>query len=92
MDKMERYGSCICCPGVPDWAVSLPGNGAAAASGPYFSAPASRLFIGKILWIAGMFECAVKRAAHGLRFRAGKTRVSASVRVAVCKAICRFKL
>ena len=89
---MEKCGLYSCCPCAPDWAVSLPGNGAAAASGPYFSVPASRLFIGKILWIAGMFECAVKRAARGFKRCAASIRVCAPVRIAVRKAICRFKL
>ena len=89
---MERYGSYSCCPGAPDWAVSLPGNGAAAASGPCFSVPASRLFIGKILWIAGMFECAVKRASRSLRHRVVRTALRSFARVAVRKAVCRFKL
>jgi len=89
---MEKYGSYNYCPCAPDWAVSLPGNGAAAALEPYFSVPASRLFIGKILWIAGMFECAVKRAARGVKRCTARMCVCAPVRIAVRKAICRFKL
>ena len=88
---MEKYGFYSYCPCAPDWAVSLPGNGVAAA-GPYFSVPASRLCIGRILWIAGMFECAVKHAARGLKRRAERVCVYVQVRIAVCKAICRFKL
>ena len=89
MEKRSSYSYCRC---APDWAVSLPGNGVAAVTGPCFSVPASRLYIGRILWIAGMFECAVKRAARGLRRRAEKVCGHVPVRVAVCKAICRFKL
>ena len=89
---MERHGVYSYCRCAPDWAVSLPGNGAAAVAGPCFSVPASRLFIGKILWITGMFECAVKRAARGVKRCAEKFCVCVPVRIAVCKAICRFKL
>ena len=92
MGRMEKYGSYSCCSCVPDWAVSLPGNGAAAAAGPCFSAPASRLFIGKILWIAGMFECAVKHASRSLRRHVVRVALRRFVRVAVRKAVCCFKL
>ena len=88
---MERYGVYSYCRCSPDWAVSLPGSGVAAA-GPCFSVPASRLYIGRILWIAGMFECAVKRAVRSARRRASKIFTVVPVHAAVCKVICRFKL
>ena len=61
---MEKYGYTYISHS-PDWTVSLPGVGV-SAHGPYFSVPAQKLCIGRILWIAGMFECAVRCAVRSV--------------------------
>ena len=75
----------------PDWTVSLPGIGV-SAHGPCFSVPASALYIGKIMWIAGMFECAVKHAVHKTVRRVFRLVKFLYTRVSVRKVTCCFKL
>ena len=75
-----------------DWAVSLPGDGALASHGPCFSVPASALYIGKVVWIAGMFECAVKRAARFVGRGLRRFVKFFYTRVSVREATCCFKL
>jgi len=89
---VEKHGAYSYCRCSPDWAVSLPGNGASAMAGPCFSVPAPRLCIGRILWIAGMFECAVKHASRSLRHCVVRVAHHCFARVAVRKAVCCFKL
>ena len=88
---MEKHGYSYCC-AASDWTVSLPGNGAYVPHGPCFSVPASRLYIGKILWIAGMFECAVKHAVHKTVRRVFRLVKFLYTRVSVRKVTCCFKL
>ena len=88
---MEKHGYSYC-HAAPDWTVSLPGNGAFVPQGPCFSVPASRLYIGKILWIAGMFECAAKRAARTVVCKLQAAVKYIYTRVSVRSAICRFRL
>ena len=87
---MEKYGYTYISHS-PDWTVSLPGAGV-SAHGPCFSVPAQRLYIGRILWIAGMFECAVKRAVRSVE-RCVRCAVKfLYTRVSVRKVTCCFKL
>ena len=88
---MEKHGY-IYCPHASDWTVSLPGNGALALNGPCFSVPASRLYIGKILWIAGMFECAVRRAVRTAGRYVCRAVRSLYTRVSVRRVSCCWKL
>ena len=88
---MEKHGYSYCAASF-DWAVSLPGDGVWSSHGPCFSVPASFLYIGKIIWIAGMFECAVKHAAR-IAGRCVFRRVKfIYTRVSVRRVTCCFKL
>ena len=88
---MEKHGYSYM-PHVTDWTVSLPGNGGFVSQGPCFSVPASCLYIGKILWIAGMFECAVKHAVHTVVCKLQAAVKYIYTRVSVRNATCRFRL
>ena len=88
---MEKHGYSYCC-AASDWTVSLPGNGAYVPHGPCFSVPASRLYIGKILWIAGMFECAVRHAVCTAGRKLLCAVKSFYTRVSVRRVTCCFKL
>ena len=88
---MEKHGYSYCC-AASDWTVSLPGNGAYVPHGPCFSVPASRLYIGKILWIAGMFECAVRCAVRSVERCVRRAAKFFYTRVSVVRATCRFRL
>ena len=88
---MEKYGY-TCNHTLSDWTVSLPGNGGIVPAGPCFSVPAARLHIGKILWIAGMFECAVKHAVHSVGRYVRRAAKFIYTRTSVCRATCRFRL
>ena len=88
---MEKYGYTYSCD-APDWAVSLPGTGVSALLEPCFSVPASRLFVGRIIWIAGMFEIAVKRVLRSAGRKFSPVVRYIYTRVSVRKAICCFKL
>ena len=88
---MEKYGYTYSCD-APDWAVSLPGTGVSALLEPCFSVPASHICIGKILWIAGMFECAVRRAAHSAVCYVRSAYSFFYTRVSVVRVTRRFKL
>ena len=87
---MEKYGYTYMSHS-PDWTVSLPGAGV-SAHGPCFSVPASRLFVGRIIWIAGMFEIAVKRVLRSAGRKCFPIVRYIYTRVSVRKAICCFKL
>ena len=87
---MEKYGYTYVSHS-PDWAVSLPGVGV-SVHGPCFSVPAQRLCIGRILWIAGMFECAVRRAVRSAEHYARCAAKFFYTRVSVVRATCRFRL
>ena len=89
---MEKHGYSYIAH-APDWAVSLPGVGCIPAVGePCFSVPASRLFVGRIIWIAGMFEIAVKRVLRSAGRKFSPVVGYIYTRVSVRKAICCFKL
>ena len=87
---MEKYGYTYISHS-PDWTVSLPGVGV-SAHGPYFSVPAQKLCIGRILWIAGMFECAVKHAVRTVVCKLQAAVKYIYTRVSVRNATCRFRL
>ena len=87
---MEKYGYTYI-DHAPERAVTLSGVGV-SAHGPYFSVPAQRLCIGRILWIAGMFECAVRRAVHAVGRCVRRAERFFYTRVSVMRATCRFRL
>ena len=87
---MEKYGYTYMSHS-PDWTVSLPGIGV-SAHGPCFSVPAQRLCIGRIMWIAGMFECAVRCAVRSVERCVRRAAKFFYTRVSVVRATCRFRL
>ena len=72
---------------------SLAGCSVCPAGEPCFSIPASPLFIGKIIWISGMFECAVRHCQHvSEKVCCAIRQKMEPVRQAVRKFFCCFKL
>lgn len=89
---MEKHDY-ICCSCSADWSVSLPGNGSQLAMEPCFSVPGSRILIGKLIWIAAMFECAVKRASRLAKQVFPGAGGCSRVRKVSCRSVtCCFKL